>query len=93
MLDDTCFNLLVFGQSAGEGASPFGGMVRVLAIPHTPDNNQEFARAGISQPSFYLLRPDGHVGLCGPQFDAAAVARYLADRAHVVTDAAKARAA
>ena len=65
VLDDTCFNLLIFGQSAPEAAGQFGDMVRALAIPRTPENDQELARAGISQPSFYLLRPDGHVGLCG----------------------------
>ncbi len=93
VLDDTCFNLLMFGESSAEAAGQFGDMVRALAIPRIADNDQELARAGISQPSFYLLRPDGHVGLCGPQFDAAAVARYLAQRAHVVTGAAEAKAA
>jgi len=93
VLDDTCFNLLIFGQSAPEAAGQFGDMVRALAIPRNPENDQELARAVISQPSFYLLRPDGHVGLCGPEFDTAAVARYLAERAHVGTDAAQARAA
>ena len=42
---------------------------------------EELARANIGQPSFYLLRPDGHVGLCGPGFDAAAIRQYLAERA------------
>ena len=33
-----------------------------------PENVREFARANISRPSFYLLRPDGHVGLCRTGF-------------------------
>ena len=68
-------------------------MVRTLAISRNPENDEELARAGISQPSFYLLRPDGHVGLCGLEFDAEAVAGYLAQRVQVVTDAASANAA
>ena len=81
MLDDTRFNLLVFGTSAARPRGEFGDMVRTLAIPRTRENDQELARARISQPSFYLLRPDGHVGLCGPGFDAAAIRQYLAERA------------
>ena len=38
----------------------------------------QLARVGIPQPSFYLVRPDGHVGLCGKTADAAAIQRYLA---------------
>jgi 2-polyprenyl-6-methoxyphenol hydroxylase-like FAD-dependent oxidoreductase len=78
--DDTRFNLLVIGQpQAAAGALELGPLVRTHVIPAGPINDQEFAREHIPQPSFYLLRPDGHVGLAGPRFDAAAVARYLAD--------------
>jgi hypothetical protein len=45
------------------------------------ENERELARAKISRPSFYLLRPDGHVGLCGPGFDAAAIRRWFTERA------------
>jgi hypothetical protein len=37
-------------------------------------------RARIPRPSFYLLRPDGHVGLAGVQPDAAAARRYVSER-------------
>ena len=32
----------------------------------------------LPSPSFYLLRPDGHVGLAGARVDVDAVTRYLA---------------
>jgi 2-polyprenyl-6-methoxyphenol hydroxylase-like FAD-dependent oxidoreductase len=38
---------------------------------------------GRPRPSFYLLRPDGHVGLCGSIYDAAACERYFEDRLQV----------
>ena len=40
-------------------------------------NDAELARARIPQPSFYLLRPDGHVGLCGGLVETDAVKEYL----------------
>jgi hypothetical protein len=49
------------------------------ALPADPLNDAELGRAQIPQPSFYLIRPDGHVGLCGTRADAAAIRRYLAD--------------
>lgn len=57
-----------------------GGLLRVLTIPADPINEAELERVQIPRPSFYLLRPDGHVGLCGVQLEAAAVARYAAER-------------
>jgi hypothetical protein len=76
--EDTSFNLLVFGQAAAQ--AEFGELVRTHLIPRIAANDRELARANISQPSFYLLRPDGHVGLCGPGFDAAAIRQYLGER-------------
>lgn len=79
-LDDTCFNLLVFGQSIAPGAlAEFGPLLKVHAMPHTA-NHAELTRAGIPATSFYLLRPDGHIGLCGKRLDVAAVERYLSER-------------
>jgi hypothetical protein len=75
--DDTQFNLIVIGQPAPSGeALGLGALLRVHVIPADPANDQELARAQIPQPSFYLLRPDGHVGLCGVRLEAGAVARY-----------------
>ena len=49
-----------------------GAQVRVHAIAADPANDAELKRAGIPQPSFYLVRPDGHVGLCGASLHAEA---------------------
>ena len=62
--DDLGFDLFLFGQSvpAGQGrsATSSGCMPSRPTRPTMPS-----WRAGIPQPSFYLVRPDGYVGLCG----------------------------
>ena len=79
-LDDTRFNLLVFGQPAPVAeALGVGDLIRVHAIPEDPINANELTRIHLTGPTFYLLRPDGHVGLAGRRLDAAAVTRYLAE--------------
>jgi hypothetical protein len=74
-LDDTGFNLLVIGQDAPslDGL----GLLRTHVIPADADNAEALARAGIRGPAFYLLRPDGHVGLAGTHARAADVAGYF----------------
>jgi 2-polyprenyl-6-methoxyphenol hydroxylase-like FAD-dependent oxidoreductase len=80
-LDDTRFNLLLFGQPAlPEGARDLGNLLRLHEIPSDPVNDAELARTRIPQPSSYLLRPDGHVGLCGVRLEIAAVKRYVFER-------------
>jgi 2-polyprenyl-6-methoxyphenol hydroxylase-like FAD-dependent oxidoreductase len=80
-LDDTRVTLIVIGQpSPPEGVLDLGDLLRIHAIPADPVNDAELARARIPRPSFYLLRPDGHVGLCGVRLDAAAVAGYISTR-------------
>ncbi|HVY79556.1 MAG TPA: FAD-dependent oxidoreductase [Steroidobacteraceae bacterium] len=82
--DDTRFNLYVFGQSApGAEALPLGDLMRVHVVPRDPQNDAALARAGIPQPSFYLVRPDGYVGLCDTRFDAEEISRYLVERVHL----------
>ena len=76
-LDDTHFNLVVIGQPPPEQMPELGDLLRVHPVTQDPANDAELSRAGIPQPSFYLLRPDGHVGLCGARLDPAAVARYV----------------
>ena len=73
-LDDTRFNLLVIGQPVPPALA--NGPIRVLAIP---GNASELARAGITGPAFYVLRPDGHIGLAGAGLEASAVTSYLRD--------------
>ena len=80
-LDDTQFSLIVIGQPAPpEGALDLGDLFRIYVIPVDPINDVELARKQIPQPSFYLVRPDGHIGLCGARLEAAAVKRYLSER-------------
>jgi hypothetical protein len=89
-LDDTRFNLLVMGQPAP--AAGLGDLLGVHAIPDDAANSAEMARVGITGPAFYLLRPDGYVGLAGTRFDADAVERYLAEH-HIRVDGGNAGAA
>lgn len=79
-LDDTRFNLMLFGQpAASDGLAAYSdGLMTTYVIPADPVNDQALARVGIPLPSFYLLRPDGHVGLAGATLDVAALNDYLA---------------
>ena len=82
-LDDTRFNLLASGQAPDAVAIPaeLRDLLAVQLIPSDPQNDAELARARIPQPSFYLLRPDGHVGLCGAELRITDLVRYLRERA------------
>jgi 2-polyprenyl-6-methoxyphenol hydroxylase-like FAD-dependent oxidoreductase len=80
-LDDTRFNLIVIGQPAPpSGLAGLDDLLRAHAIPSDPENERELSRVDVPRPSFYLLRPDGHVGLAGVRLEADAVMRYLAER-------------
>jgi 2-polyprenyl-6-methoxyphenol hydroxylase-like FAD-dependent oxidoreductase len=80
-LDDTGFNLIVIGQPVlADSAFDMGNLLRTHRVPTDPVNEKELARAQIPVPSFYLLRPDGHVGLAGTRLERAALATYFADR-------------
>ncbi len=54
-------------------------LLGIHAIPPDPINDVELTRTQIPQPSFYLVRPDGHVGLCGGRLEAAALRCYVAE--------------
>jgi 2-polyprenyl-6-methoxyphenol hydroxylase-like FAD-dependent oxidoreductase len=79
-LDDTRFNLIVIGQPSLPGPSPHSDLVLTHQVPDDPVNDQELTRAHIPKPSFFLLRPDGHIGLAGTHLEATALTRYLAER-------------
>jgi 2-polyprenyl-6-methoxyphenol hydroxylase-like FAD-dependent oxidoreductase len=84
-LDDTRFNLIVIGQpSPLAEAFDLGHLLRIHFVPPNSVNDVELALAQIPQPSFYLVRPDGHVGLCGVRLEATSVARYVSDRLRLV---------
>ncbi|HKW81264.1 MAG TPA: FAD-dependent monooxygenase [Casimicrobiaceae bacterium] len=79
--DDTRFTLIAVGQPAAAAGSTLPKeLLDVIALPDDPANAAELARAQIPAPSFWLLRPDGHVGLCGSRIDPAAIARYARER-------------
>ena len=80
-LDDTRFNLIVIGQPCpNDGASGLDDLLRIHVVLEDPANDRALARARIVGPSFYLLRPDGHVGLAGTRLAAGDVTRYLSER-------------
>src|SRR6185503_9926884 len=79
-LDDTRFNLLTFGQPVPSAESfGMGDFLRVHAIPRDGDNAKVLAAVSIGDRAFYLLRPDGHVGLAGIDLDVNAVKRWFSD--------------
>jgi len=80
-IDDTRFHLLAFGAPPPDlSMLPLAHMLDISVVPGTPGNDTERARVGIASPSFYLLRPDGHIALCGQRLDADKIGRYLVDR-------------
>jgi 2-polyprenyl-6-methoxyphenol hydroxylase-like FAD-dependent oxidoreductase len=83
-LDDTRFNLIVVGQAApSDAALGLDDLLRVHPVVDDASNNAEFARVRIPKPSFYLIRPDGHVGLCGTRVETAALGRYVRERLRI----------
>lgn len=68
--DDLHFHLVVVGQPMPEASIPG---VQVHALAH----DDELRRALIPEVAYYLIRPDGHVGLAGATLDAGRIERYL----------------
>jgi 2-polyprenyl-6-methoxyphenol hydroxylase-like FAD-dependent oxidoreductase len=80
-LDDTRFNLIVIGSLSLPAIPPeLDGLLVTHRVPDDPANDRELARVRIPKPSFYLLRPDCHIGLAGTKLDAALLGRYAAGR-------------
>jgi len=77
-LSDTHFNLILIGQPAvPDAVLGFGDLLRVYSVPNDPANDQELQRAQIPLPSFFLVRPDGYIGLCDTRLDASSTRDYL----------------
>jgi 2-polyprenyl-6-methoxyphenol hydroxylase-like FAD-dependent oxidoreductase len=89
-LDNLGFNLLLFGQSAPELPQLNDVPLHMHEVPSDPGNEQEMLRAKIPRTSFYLVRPDGYIALCGQKLTSTALAQYFATRVH--TNAALVRA-
>ncbi|HKE40629.1 MAG TPA: FAD-dependent monooxygenase [Casimicrobiaceae bacterium] len=89
-IDDIRLHLIVIGQSAPATVGG-AGFIDVHAIPADPVNDAELASARIPGTSYYLLRPDGHIGLCGIHLEPGDVEKYLSERLRLGT-APKARA-
>jgi hypothetical protein len=70
---------LVAGQPLPKLAIP-ETLLRVHAMPPDAANDAELARAQIPQPSYYLVRPDGYIGLSGTKLEPGMVERYLSTR-------------
>ena len=49
-------------------------------VARDPANDEILVHARIPALSFHLLRPDGHVGLCGTRLEPDAVTRYFSER-------------
>jgi 2-polyprenyl-6-methoxyphenol hydroxylase-like FAD-dependent oxidoreductase len=93
-LDDTCFNLLVFGQpSFATESLDCGDLLKLHVFADDAANDAELNRALIDRRSTYLLRPDGHIGLCGVDIGKDSIHRYLEDRASIAIEAVRERSA
>jgi hypothetical protein len=71
----------VIGQPAPSlEALGLGDMWQVHAVLSDPENDAALAAASIASPSYYVLRPDGHVGLSGTVFHESDLKRWIAQR-------------
>ena len=83
-VDDTRFTLIVIGQPApSSGIGGLDGVMQTLTIPENSENRVELGRVKVPEMAFYLLRPDGYVGLAGVRVDIAEVNRYVSERLHL----------
>ena len=79
-LDDRRFNLLVFGsRERNVKLENLSHLVTPWFIPDDAENKAKLERSGIPEASFFLVRPDGHIGLCGATAASAEVRDYLSD--------------
>jgi 2-polyprenyl-6-methoxyphenol hydroxylase-like FAD-dependent oxidoreductase len=79
-LDDTRFTLVVVGQPAPPQGSGLQDLLATLEVPLDPANEAALSRVGIPRRAFYLVRPDGYVGLAGTSLVGAALMDYFSER-------------
>lgn len=84
-LDDTRFNLLLFGHEPflDDRLPNLSDLLCIRSVKDGPADQAELDRVNIRTPSFYLLRPDGHIGLCGGRLEVPTLLRYLTQNAHI----------
>ena len=79
----------MIGQPAPSTESlGLGDLLRVHVVPFEEENIRALAAVSVAGPSYYLLRPDGHVGLAGTHGDEAALRRWFA-QSHVRVEQAR----
>jgi hypothetical protein len=77
-MDDTRFTLLVVGQPAPSALTlGLDDLLDVHVVASDMENDAALAAASIPCPSYYLLRPDGHIGLAGTSFQEADLRQWL----------------
>ena len=87
-IDDTRFTLILIGQAAPAGEiPPLDGALQILTIPVNAENRVELERVNVPETAYYLVRPDGYVGLAGVRVDIAEVNRYVSERLHLTREA------
>jgi 2-polyprenyl-6-methoxyphenol hydroxylase-like FAD-dependent oxidoreductase len=80
-LDDRRFHLFVFGQGLPEGMEPLpGARVCTHVVPRGVFNDDALRRRGFELPSFYLVRPDGYIALCGRRLQPDSVRNWFNTR-------------
>lgn len=84
LLSGTQFKLVSFGQPVPEASwLQANEVMAAYEVPADETNSAELQRVGVPAVSFYVVRPDGYVGLCGKRLDMDVVRRYLETRIHV----------
>jgi hypothetical protein len=79
-LDAMRFNLIVIGQPAPDVATQLAGLVTIHEIPNNGANGPALAHERIPAVSFFLLRPDGHIGLAGTRLGSETLQHYWIER-------------
>lgn len=83
--DDTSFNLVVVGQPAPASEQLAVGVpIAVHAIDADPRIAASLGTGAEVLPAYYLVRPDGYIGLAGRSLDPAEIRRYLRERVGVI---------